>query len=126
VLPEHHSLFTTPVGLQRGQRLQVNAALAGIRIEGSNRATRARLDHLEFDLANANTPPAIFGIGQAAVDNQVRPETTHPQRAAHARRQVLERGLTNQQYGKTIGEGHAPTVAGIAPVYVPCTVRRYV
>src|SRR5690606_1745082 len=61
VLPEQHIPFPLAEGLQRGQRLAISTALAGMRVERGQDAAHAGLEQPKRHIADADALPAILG-----------------------------------------------------------------
>ena len=85
-----------------------------MRINSSEDAARAGLDHAELDIADADTLPAVFGKGFAAFDHQVGAKTQHVHRPADLVRNIIQRCLANQQKRITIGERNLVIIPAVA------------
>src|SRR5450830_1937087 len=63
VLAEHHALRSASIGQQGAQRFAGGIELATLEIDGGERATSARLDHVELDSADTDALPVILRMG---------------------------------------------------------------
>src|ERR1700733_5832060 len=74
VLTERDALGRAAIFDQRAQRFAAGVECARGKIDGREYATDARFDDVEFDAADADALPSVFGVRLGAFDKQIRPK----------------------------------------------------
>src|ERR1700722_13850740 len=116
VLAERDTLRRAAIFDQRTQRFAGWSERARKKIDGRKDATNARFDDIEFDVADEDALPSVFGMRLGTCHEQIRPKSQRGNGRLQALVEMVHGCLRDQQ--KRVAVGKADFVARSGPIRI--------